>query len=565
MNKFNLIDSPWISVVYSESGTNELVSLRTIFQDANLIESLAGDTKTQDFAVLRILLAVLNTVYSRFDAEGNQYAQISLDEQFRQITDVADDDLISYLNDLDKTWEILWEKGKFTSIVADYLDKWYDHFYLFHYKYPFFQALEEDISREKIKKGRNPSTIYGKTINRTLSESANKVALFSPKYEAKANKEILAADEVARWLITYQGYTGLADKAAFDKVEDYKNSKGWLFDLGGIHIGGNSLFESMLLNCVMVHPEEKNVKNRQKPCWEYTSEYLINESFRNNRPDNLAQLYTTWSRAIYINPEIDLKKSFSCEVVKLPDLDHQDFFLEPMTMWQFNNQGLNKDKYTPRKHKFNQSLWRSFGLIAMPSSDDINQRRPGIITWLDGKKEILGETELTIIATSMQDDGNATSWLPVGEICDELRINNFVLTDIKADHWVPRIENTVEQTKSVVNKIYRSYLSDIAEIRNIKDNARTGFLNREIESLYFEIDIPFRTWISSIKSGDAKDAKILEWRNNLYTLVRKQADKIFSNASSRDLKGIEIEGRIKNVPTSYNSFTYFLNKELKED
>jgi len=71
MSRFNLIDSPWISVIYSESEANKLVSLRTLFQDAKSIESSAGDTKTQDFAVLRVLLAILHTVYSRFDAKGN--------------------------------------------------------------------------------------------------------------------------------------------------------------------------------------------------------------------------------------------------------------------------------------------------------------------------------------------------------------------------------------------------------------------------------------------------------------------------------------------------------------
>ncbi len=35
-----------------------------------------------------------------------------------------------------------------------------------------------------------------------------------------------------------------------------------------------------------------------------------------------------------------------------------------MTLWQFNRDGANRNKYTPRKHKEHESLWRSFGTLA---------------------------------------------------------------------------------------------------------------------------------------------------------------------------------------------------------
>ena len=70
MSRFNLIDEAWLKVIYSETGKCELVSLETLFRDAGRIRGLAGDTKTQDFAVFRVLLSILHTVYSRFDACG---------------------------------------------------------------------------------------------------------------------------------------------------------------------------------------------------------------------------------------------------------------------------------------------------------------------------------------------------------------------------------------------------------------------------------------------------------------------------------------------------------------
>ena len=55
--------------------------------------------------------------------------------------------------------------------------------------------------------------LYPKNINRLISESGNKVALFAPR--TTNNKEILTEAECARWLLTFQGYTGLSDKVIF--------------------------------------------------------------------------------------------------------------------------------------------------------------------------------------------------------------------------------------------------------------------------------------------------------------------------------------------------------------
>ena len=50
-----------------------------------------------------------------------------------------------------------------------------------------------------------------------ISESGNKVALFSPKYDKGKNKEILKEDEALRWILTFQAYSGLSDKVIFGK------------------------------------------------------------------------------------------------------------------------------------------------------------------------------------------------------------------------------------------------------------------------------------------------------------------------------------------------------------
>ena len=88
---------------------------------------------------------------------------------------------------------------------------------------------------------------------------------------------------------------------------------------------------------------------------------------------------------------------------------------------------------TLKKHHVNQSIWRSFGLLSLPTSSESKQRQPGIIEWMRNIQPLIGDYDLTLRAISMKDDGNATSWVPVDEATDQLSINDIILTDIEKD------------------------------------------------------------------------------------------------------------------------------------
>ncbi|MDU5535190.1 MAG: type I-E CRISPR-associated protein Cse1/CasA, partial [Anaerococcus sp.] len=63
----------------------------------------------------------------------------------------------------------------------------------------------------------------------------------------------------------------------------------------------------------------------------------------------------------------------------------------------------------------------------------------------------------------------------------------------------------------------------------------------------------------------SKDKKIEEWRNILEKNVRTEADRILANANPRDYKGVTIDEKTHNIITAYNSFNYFLNKQLRKE
>lgn len=552
MSRFNLLDEPWISVIVDEKGHNKLVSITDVFKNASEYKALAGDMKTQDFALLRILLAVLHTVFSRYDIQGNS-REFDSDEEDK-------DDFNEETMDI---WREVWNSKKFPDAVFKYLEQWHDHFYLFDDKYPFFQVLKQDVDSKNLG-GKSPSEISGKNINRLISESNNKIAVFSPKDNVDNNKSSLTEPQLARWIITLQSYAGLADKTMFG-TEKYKASKGWLFDLGGIEIIGANLFETLMLNCVLVG-DVQSPEKKQKPCWEYSGTENIENSFYETFIDNISQLYTRWSRAIYINPDISVDKPISVSIVKLPDINHKNSFIEPMTVWQYNKEGENKDKYTPRKHRTEEAMWRSFGLLTSQELYDgsVKNHKPGIMEWLNKIKHDITGSSISLQAISMKDDGNATSWVPTDEICDTLYIDEVVVTDNADDGWVYRINNEVEYTRSAIGFIYKQFLLDICEIRNRNKDDATKYSAKYISQAYFLVDQPFREWLANIKPKDSMNERCTQWRNTLHNILIDEAKGMLENATLRDFTGRPSDQSekesTKNIVTAYNIFTSRLKK-----
>ncbi|RFD80061.1 type I-E CRISPR-associated protein Cse1/CasA [Gardnerella vaginalis] len=552
MSRFNLLDEPWISVIVDEKGHNKLVSITDVFKHASEYKALAGDMKTQDFALLRILLAVLHTVFSRYDIQGNS-------REF----DSDEDDKEDFNKETMNIWREVLNSKEFPDAVFKYLEQWHDRFYLFDDKYPFFQASILDIESKKLS-CQNPTELLGKNINRLISESNNKIAVFSPKDNVDNNKSSLTQPQLARWIITLQSYAGLADKTFFGTGK-YKASKGWLFDLGGIYVEGENLFETLMLNCVLVGEMQSPAK-RQKPCWEYSGAENIENSFYETFIDNISQLYTRWSRAIYINPDISIDKPISVSIVKLPDINHKNAFIEPMTVWKYNKERENKDKYTPRKHEVEESMWRSFGLLTLQESDDgiLKNHKPGIMEWLNKISKDIEGSSISLQAVSMKDDGNATSWVPTDEICDTLHIDEVVVTDNSDNGWVGRINNEVERTRSAIGFIYRQFLLDICEIRNRNKDDATKYADKRISHVYFLVDQPFREWLANIKPKDSMNERCTQWRNTLYNILINEAEVMLKNATLRDFTGLVGEkskkNPAKNIVIAYNIFISRLKK-----
>ena len=555
MSRFNLLEENWIRVL--EEGEMKEVSLITLFENAEKYRCLAGEMATQNFAMLRFLLAVLHTVFSRVNADGEAYEFLEIDEKFRQKEAVSEDDEEEYNDALMETWKTLWQRGKFPSVVRKYLEAWKDHFYLLDEKYPFYQVTKEEID-SRLKENKNPGSVAGKKLNRTISESDHKVALFSPKGEEYKSK--MSEGEFLRWLIMLQGYFGISDKVKFD--EEYKASIGWQYGLGGIFVTGQNLFETLMFNFRIIVSSVGEKVPIQNPCWENSGKENINKSF-SGLEDNLAGLYTNWSRAILVNSkDIDFSEDLTIKVVKLPLLDPTMIQIEPMTLWKYVKEGENKNHFIPKKHEQGQALWKSFGIITIPSGIEGEHKEPGVIEWLERIQRYNDDKFIRINAVALQYNSDPKSRMPINEMIDDLALHEIVLFEKGKEGWVTRIKEIVEDTKEVVGFIYKGFLKDVYDIRNTKKS-----VEEELEQAYFGLDKAFRDWLSGIDESSSKEDKIKEWKVLLFFSMKERALEKVNECRQRDIKGIYEENAkgVKNIFTAYEYFLIRLKKKLNQE
>lgn len=557
---FNLVTEPWIKVI-DDQNQEQTVSLETLFSNAGHYRQLAGEMKSQDLAILRFLLAILTTVYSRYDAADQPYDWLEVDDQMRPLSfddDAFDSEQRRIENDLLTTWKKLYRAGHFSTVVLDYLHQYQDHFDLLSEDTPFYQVTREQYDslvpqNKVVAKGKG--TVAVKQINRTISESNNKPDIFSPSTAEHKNDISLAA--LTRWLITYQNFTAVTDKTKVVAKEKFSISKGWLYGIDPVFVAGRNLFETLMLNLVLL-PSKGVISEamiNQRPVWEFPITEYIKTRQDNSFPSDLAQLYTIWSRALHIEWDSDRPVIFSAG---LPKLDNANTFLEPMTTWKLDKK---TKEYKPRMRWLNslgKSMWRNFGQYVRVTSneDDSGNPEPGIVGWLAKLKArqcIERNLPIHLTTVGLVNDGNATSQSPVAEFYDELQIKAAVLFDdnrFKANWWPRRIEDTVELTTKVGALIWH-FANNAGHLRGLNDTG--SFADKLSARFYEQLNSPFYEWLAGLSNEDDRDKKVNEWKKTVNRIAIATAMELLNTATP-----LEIRGKVdKDKNETKNIFIYY--------
>lgn len=572
---FNLLTEPWLKVI-DLKGQEKEVSLVTLFKNASSYARLAGEMQTQDLAILRLLLAILTTVYSRFNAQNENYDWLETDPVTFLITGnpVKYDYKAHGEKEFLDTWKTLFEQGCFSRVLFDYLEAYSDRFDFFNETRPFYQVNKEaynslvsdkkrikinpdevDIDEDKI-----PGTVAVKQIDRTISESGNSPDVFSPKDELNKNK--LSLSELIRWVITYQGFAGVPDKTKVKSKTKFSGFRGWLYSINPFFLKGNNLFETLMLNLSF------NKKNaiEQKPVWEYDSPIsYVKHLTLYRRPRSITEVYTNWSRIIHLEWQGNKPLIF---VAKLPGIEVTSPFIEPMTTWTCDKNGKEYHPQQRSTSSLSSSMWRHFGQyigIDLGSSNG-SDYMPGEIRWLSSlrKKGLVKTNQLLNIQNvcMLYDNNDTNSQMPAAQISENMQIRAGVLFDDNSDkqeYWPARIQDAINLANSIGDEVHSLGLH-IGNLRNPNTAQKVG---QHIQGHFFDqLNYPFYSWLANLKNDDDRDKKIIDWKRAVKTIALNLSDDLLQNASPKEIRGIRDKDQIKNIFTFCRSFRVSVFKKL---
>ena len=529
MNReFNLIDEPWIRVINSEFETED-VSLRTVFERAHLYRALAGELEAQNVAVLRMLLALLYSVFIRYDTEGCENEITEADEAVDR-------------------WRELWNMKKLpTEAINRYFDDYYDRFWLIDDERPFYQIKEAGVGTFN----------SAAKLNGVIAESNNKVRMFSER--AGTEKDTLTYAEAARWLLYINAFD---DTAAKPKGKNLPSpGAGWLGKLGLILAQGDNLYKTLLLNLVFLKDgiqlwDSVEQEDGKCACWEL--EFPRKQERTEIRiPANLPGLYTLQSRRIKLKEENGIISGYY--LLGGDFFSRENAFSEQMTMWRMK-QEKERTFFTPRRHDPSRQIWREFSTITEIAEE---KHRPGIVSWLHflHKANILADKDtinLQIVSVQYGDK----DFFVTDAYSDNLSFHSRLLDEIGAV-WRVWVNNEIALCDKCA-----FYVKDLAEDlkKATGDSGDVSGSNYQ-ELFYTKIDPIFREWLVNLDPQAHEESYVLELRKSVkkmaLVLGRKMVEETgqtaFRGRYVQEGKGNSISKKHYSSPEAYNKYLYKIN------
>lgn len=540
---FNLVDEPWIRVMTPDCRVSE-VSLMAALVNAHEYQGLAGEMEAQNVAVLRLLIAVAHTIFTRVNLDGEQ--------------DPVEDEKTA----MDR-WAALMRNGKLPpDPIRDYLQTWYERFWLFHPERPFYQANSAENGTECI----------ASKLNGEVSESNNKLRLFS--LLTGDGRQSMTFSESARWLLFINGFDDCAAKQKDKRAGSRSMTIGWLGKLGLVTAVGQNLFETILLNMTMLNGNGEIWKNDDQPTWE------LDEAPQQERrpipmPDDFASLLTLQSRRIMLKMGEGRVVGYS--ILGGDSFPEQGAFNEPMTLWRYTEDKKTKfSGFIPRRHDRARQIWRDFGALVNTGEyqeagkeSEQRERRPGVVSWvklLRVKKLLpLDRPLITFRVCCVRYDSSQSSSI-TDAFSDALSFHANLLLDA-GKMWIREVERQlglIEQAAGQVGNLAVALGKAVGQREvDLKSAANTAK-----EQFYLSIDLPFRNWLLRLDPDQDSDDRI-KWISEWMQLVRQTA--LSLGRQLVDEKGdVAFVGRMVqedkkkerhySAPEAYRWFKYHLGK-----
>lgn len=533
--EFNLLDEKWILVRKSDCTVDELSLTDALLKSHEYVE-LAGELPTQNVSILRLMLAVLHTVFSRYSPQGEPSPLYDSD-------DAAD------------RWKELWNAGRLPEKpIKEYLASVHDRFWLFHPDRPFYQTEAAKIGTE----------YTASKLNGAVSESGNKIRLFCGC--TGIQKSELSYSEAARWLLYVNNYDDTSSKPKGKNLPS--PGAGWLGKLGLITIRGNNLFETLVYNLILLNHKRNfsEVWGPECPAWEPDVPNTA-ERAEIPMPDNLSELYTLQSRRLWLNRD-DNEKVIGYNLLGGDFFEKVDAFIEPMTVWsKVKGNERAGEKFQPRRHDSSVQMWREFSYAFETAAGN---HIPGVVLWTKYIKQMLPESRKLISFSIASVQYGDKDFFVNDVFSDSLTFHTDLITEI-GEHWRAKITEEIKKCDESAAAL-RFLAKDIELAAGSAEDTvlKRAVVERAREQYYYEIDLPFRNWLERIDPNweivsEQEEQALREWHETAKRIALRIGQELVESAGTAAIVGRAVKDkndkeRYYSAPDAYRYFKVKLNE-----
>lgn len=526
---FNLIDEPWIRVRDGTGAVRE-ASLLELFSQAPRLKCLANDLPTQDFAILRVLLAILQRAISPMLDDLDEDAEPA------------------------EVWGRLWEASELPmDAIEAYLAKWHDRFDLFDPEHPFMQVpgLERANGEQVDKEDHEPF------LRRLITDfpSRKNKRLFTNRVAESAAR--LSYAEGARWLVHVQSFDVSGPKnyvvgepERYEKGgKTYPGGISWCGKIGCLYLEGNTLKQTLLLNFDprAVDDSDGFYSDDDAPVWELPP-CNPSEGHESRRypPQGRAELYTWQTRWIRLSAEDDyVTNAVIGSGDKIADADGDLYPLENMTIWSLTSGSNSSPRLTPMEHEVDKALWRGLSSVFNKENRTESQAsyRPGIVQWLECLGDISSPTDLySLHSVGLKYDEQQKSSC-VNSFDDKLELSPSLFT-VTGERLVRLACGCVDATEKAVGSLWwlgvNLYISAGGTAQKNKNGRRIilpDFVNAASRQAYFELDGLFRQWLVSLSPNCDVTERRCEWHKQARRVLQAIADEAIRSSGPKAIVG----------------------------
>ncbi|WP_433464103.1 type I-E CRISPR-associated protein Cse1/CasA [Spirillospora sp. CA-128828] len=502
---FDLTVRSWIPVQRTD-GTGDVLSLREVFAQARTLRRVVGDLPTQEFALMRLLLAILHDAI-----EGPQDLQ---------------------------EWEELWSGDLPLERISEYLDEYRGRFDLLHPQTPFLQTPSLHTARNEVS-----------SLDKIVADVPNGTPYFTMRGRGV---ERLDFAEAARWLVHAQAFdtSGIKSGAVGDPRvkggKGYPQGVGWAGNLGGVLAAGEDLRETLLLNLIAFDTDTLRADPKNdRPIWarEVLTAGPMEKVEAARRPYGPRDLYTWPSRRVRLH--FDDEGVFGV-VLGYGDAlaPHNMHAFEPMTAWRRSPVQEKKLKqaqvYLPRAHDPARSAWRGLGALIAGSAEGGAQRqeaaaivRPRVLDWL-ARLTIEGPLPRgRLMRARLIGAVYGTQQSIIDEVIDDEVAMPVVLLHEQDSELGTEVIDAVRDAENAVR-----ILGDLAaDLANAAGDAADPRKEAARNLGFGALDGPFRDWLAALTPDDDPRRARAAWQKIARDRIRALGEELVAAAGETAWQG----------------------------